>query len=101
MPDNDPHDGNVAKEAETKSLPKKVLGTVLWFVQDQWFLIGIIIVIIISSQVQVSQSQQATKQVVVSYLAGQYAHACADAANMSSNFDLLRHRMHPRHQDPP
>ena len=40
----------------------------LWFVKDQWFLFGIALVIIIASQVQVPLSQQAVKQVTVSYL---------------------------------
>lgn len=70
MSDNDHHDSSIEKDAKSKSLQRKVLDAVLWFAKDQWFLIGIIFVIIISSQVQVPPSQQATKQVVVSYLAG-------------------------------
>ncbi|KAK5940264.1 hypothetical protein PMZ80_007684 [Knufia obscura] len=69
MSDDDQHDGSVEKQPEPKSFPKKVLDAVLWFVKDQWFLIGMVIVVIISSQVQVPESQQATKQVVVAYLA--------------------------------
>ncbi|KAJ9655888.1 hypothetical protein H2198_005329 [Neophaeococcomyces mojaviensis] len=52
-----------------KGLPKKIGDAILWFAKDQWFLIGIVIVTIVSSQIQVPESQQATKQVVVSYLA--------------------------------
>lgn len=51
-----------------KSTLSKVLNFLLWFVKDQWFLVGIVFVTIISSQVQVPQSQQATKQIIVSYL---------------------------------
>lgn len=53
---------------ESKSILSKVLDFLLWFVKDQWFLVGIVLVTIISSQVQVPASQQATKQVIVSYL---------------------------------
>jgi len=63
-------DSSIEKDVESKTMQRKVLDGALWFVKDQWFLIGIICVIIISSQVQVPESQQATKQVVVSYLAG-------------------------------
>lgn len=96
----DHHDGSVAEEAKPKSLPKKALDAVLWFCQDQWFLLGIIFVIIISSQVQVPASQQATKQVVVSYLASEFTIGCTDGADKSSNIDLLHHRMHAGYQDP-
>lgn len=51
-----------------KSTLSKILDFLLWFVKDQWFLVGIVLVIIVSSQVQVPESQQATKQVIVSYL---------------------------------
>ncbi len=97
MSDVDHHDGSVAKHPKPKSLPQKLLDTTLWFVTDQWFLIGMVIVIIISSQVQVPKSQQATKQVVVSYLASKCAFGCAPGADKSSNLDLLHYRMHPRH----
>jgi len=100
MTDIDLQNGSAAKETKPKSLPKKVLGAVLWFCQDQWFLLGIIIVIIISSQVQVPESQQATKQVVVSYLASKLTLGRTDGADKSSNIDLLHHWMHARHQDP-
>jgi len=70
MSDNDHHDGSIEKDVKSKPLLRKGVDAVLWFAKDQWFLVGIIIVIIISSQVQVPPSQQATKQVVVSYLAG-------------------------------
>lgn len=53
---------------KSRSPLSKLLGFLLWFVKDQWFLIGIVLVTIISSQVQVPASQQATKQVIVSYL---------------------------------
>lgn len=70
MSGDDHHDSSIEKDVESKTLQRKILDGALWFVKDQWFLIGIICVIVISSQVQVPESQQATKQVVVSYLAG-------------------------------
>ena len=39
--------------------------------KDQWFLIGIALVTLIASQVQVPLDNQAVKQVVVSYLSGE------------------------------
>jgi hypothetical protein len=45
----------------------------IWFlIKDQWFLVGIAIVTIIASQVQVPLAQQNVKQVVVSYLSGEW-----------------------------
>jgi len=69
MTETDSHEEVVEKATISKSLPRKIGDGILWFAKDQWFLIGIVIVTIISSQVQVSSSQQAKKQVVVSYLA--------------------------------
>ncbi|RMZ75359.1 hypothetical protein DV738_g5521, partial [Chaetothyriales sp. CBS 135597] len=45
-----------------------LLSTVVWFIKDQWYLIGMGIVILIASQVQVSLSQQGVKQEIVSYV---------------------------------
>ncbi|KAF2000154.1 hypothetical protein P154DRAFT_435391 [Amniculicola lignicola CBS 123094] len=39
-----------------------------WFVQDQWFLIAMGFLILISSQVQVPKAQQEIKRVVITYL---------------------------------
>lgn len=52
-----------------KSWVQRTSEAIQWFLKDQWFLCAIVLVIIISSQVQVPESQQAIKQVVVSYLA--------------------------------
>ncbi|KAH8727014.1 SBF-like CPA transporter family-domain-containing protein [Phaeosphaeriaceae sp. PMI808] len=46
----------------------KVLGSLKWFLRDQWFLIGMAIVILIASQVQVPASRQRAKRTVVTYL---------------------------------
>lgn len=57
----------------TKSQPadktKSHAQSISWFLLDQWFLIALGVLIAVASQVQVPASQQAKKQVVVSYLA--------------------------------
>lgn len=90
------------KASKSKSTPLKVFDFVLWFVKDQWFLIGIIFVIIVSSQVQVPESQQATKQVVVSYLSGMRSRLIlfCDFTDNRSLPDILRHGLYTRYQDP-
>lgn len=67
---------STSNTSKSKPIWSRLLDFVVWFIKDQWFLIGIVFVIIISSQVQVPKSQQATKQVIVSYLSGMYGEAC-------------------------
>lgn len=55
------------KESPTTKL-KNILDSIRWFLLDQWFLIVFGFLILISSQVQVPQSQQHIKRVVISYL---------------------------------
>ncbi|ORY03497.1 sodium bile acid symporter family protein [Clohesyomyces aquaticus] len=57
------------KEKEGKSKSHKILRVLKWFVQDQWFLIAMGFIILVSSQVQVPESQQRVKRTVVTYLA--------------------------------
>ena len=45
------------------------LDLVLWFLMDQWFLIGMAMLIAISSQVQVPADRQQLRQTIVTYLA--------------------------------
>ena len=45
-----------------------ILAFLWWWLQDQWFLVALALVIVIASQVQVAPSQQALKTTVVSYL---------------------------------
>jgi sodium/bile acid cotransporter 7 len=45
-----------------------VLGFVRWWLEDQWFLVALAILIVIASQAQVPVSQQKLKTTVVSYL---------------------------------
>lgn len=68
MSNDEIDDQSSEKIIPKKSMIRTALDGALWFVKDQWFLLGIVLVIIISSQVQVPESQQATKQVAVSYL---------------------------------
>ena len=56
------------KERPAKTLSQRILDAVLWLLKDQWFLLAMALVIIIASQVQVPLSQQAAKQITVSYL---------------------------------
>jgi sodium/bile acid cotransporter 7 len=46
----------------------KALKVLKWFVQDQWFLLAMGAVILLSSQVQVPTSQQRIKRTVITYL---------------------------------
>ena len=47
---------------------KKTSLWLLWFLKDQWFLLAMGTIILISSQVQVPASQQKTKRTVITYL---------------------------------
>ena len=47
---------------------RRYLSTTKWFLIDQWFLLALACLIIISSQVQVPASQQSKKELVVTYL---------------------------------
>jgi sodium/bile acid cotransporter 7 len=59
------------KKSTMTKLPKraKALKVLKWFVKDQWFLLAMGAVVLISSQVQVPASQQRTKRTVITYLA--------------------------------
>lgn len=70
MPHQPESDRAVKAKSKYDLLLKNVIDGLLWFIKDQWFLCGIVFVIIVSSQVQVPESQQETKQIVVSYLSG-------------------------------
>lgn len=56
-------------EGQKKSRIKTYIDLVVWFLQDQWFLITLGILIAISSQVQVPPSHQHLKETIVTYLA--------------------------------
>ncbi|KAF2735545.1 hypothetical protein EJ04DRAFT_534169 [Polyplosphaeria fusca] len=47
----------------------KLQAFLTWFVKDQWFLIAMGFIILLSSQVQVPKPQQRVKRVVITYLA--------------------------------
>lgn len=78
MADGEVQDGNTEEKTQSHSIARICLGFILWFVKDQWFLLGICMVIIISSQVQVPESLQATKQVAVSYSSGMFVYRLRD-----------------------
>lgn len=85
-----------------KTVWSRALDFVVWVVKDQWFLIGIVFVIIISSQVQVPKSQQATKQVIVSYLSGKDVKPQIQSSivlTKDSVANLLRHWLYLGYQN--
>lgn len=51
-----------------KPLWRRFLSGIQWFILDQWFLIGICCLVLISSQVQVPASHQQKKEIVCTYL---------------------------------
>ncbi|CAG5179439.1 uncharacterized protein ALTATR162_LOCUS9264 [Alternaria atra] len=63
--------GEGNRSAINKKTPKraKAVEILKWFVKDQWFLLAMGAVVLISSQVQVPASQQRTKRTVITYLA--------------------------------
>jgi sodium/bile acid cotransporter 7 len=68
-----PIQANVAKETphdEDQGSTKwqSTIATLKWFIKDQWFLIAMGILILISSQVQVPDAQQRVKRTVITYL---------------------------------
>ena len=66
------HDVEVEEKAvQPRSTVRRTLDFAWFLLKDQWFLVGIAIVTIIASQVQVPMEQQNVKQVVVSYLSGE------------------------------
>ncbi|KAF2110327.1 putative sodium bile acid cotransporter [Lophiotrema nucula] len=62
MPGVSPHD----KIRRNKR--QKLVSTLRWTIQDQWFLIVMGLLIIIASQVQVPRSQQQIKRTIITYL---------------------------------
>jgi sodium/bile acid cotransporter 7 len=69
--ESDPRQEPVAKsnpEEERSTKLQKTVYALKWFVKDQWFLICMGCLILISSQVQVPTSQQRIKRLVITYL---------------------------------
>ncbi|KAF2254755.1 hypothetical protein BU26DRAFT_537409 [Trematosphaeria pertusa] len=58
---------SIAKNAQSTKV-QKLIAALKWFIKDQWFLLAMGAIILISSQVQVPNSQQQVKRVVVTYL---------------------------------
>ena len=59
-----------AHAAAAKKQPaglKKTLKAILWFLQDQWFLLALVPLVILASQVQVPASGQEAKETAVTY----------------------------------
>ncbi|KAH6620505.1 SBF-like CPA transporter family-domain-containing protein [Boeremia exigua] len=56
------------KTAPSMSTCKTITQWILWFLKDQWFLLAMCAIILVSSQVQVPASQQKIKRTVITYL---------------------------------
>lgn len=54
--------------SKPQSRSKRILGKLIWFLGDQWFLLALGLLIIFASQVQVPKSSQHIKETVVTYL---------------------------------
>jgi sodium/bile acid cotransporter 7 len=63
--DDHPNGTNVRSQP---SKFQRLISILKWFIIDQWFLIAMAIIILISSQVQVPEARQQTKRTVVTYL---------------------------------
>ncbi|EUC27516.1 hypothetical protein COCCADRAFT_31017 [Bipolaris zeicola 26-R-13] len=64
------HEADESQAAKKKlSTAAKTLQVLKWFVKDQWFLLAMGAVVLVSSQVQVPASQQRIKRTVITYLA--------------------------------
>ncbi|KAE8822921.1 hypothetical protein PTNB85_10309 [Pyrenophora teres f. teres] len=57
------------KDESTPSKRKKALSIIKWFLKDQWFLLAMSAVVLLSSQVQVPASHQRVKRTIITYLA--------------------------------
>jgi sodium/bile acid cotransporter 7 len=81
---------------QKKSKRTKTLEVLKWFVKDQWFLIAMGFVVLVSSQVQVPTAQQHTKRTVITYLAVSvifFINGCTLATRvMLANY--MRWRLH-------
>ncbi|KAG9189859.1 hypothetical protein G6011_06727 [Alternaria panax] len=62
-------EGNNSTVAKNTTNRAKAVEILTWFIKDQWFLLAMGAVVLISSQVQVPASQQRTKRTVITYLA--------------------------------
>ncbi|KAF2814720.1 uncharacterized protein BDZ99DRAFT_458710 [Mytilinidion resinicola] len=61
-------ENQIASKEREQTGPKKWLGSLLWLIKDQWFLVALACLIAISSQAQVPESQQHLKETIVTYL---------------------------------
>jgi sodium/bile acid cotransporter 7 len=87
-------DGEVVKQETSKRT--KALQVLRWFIKDQWFLIAMGFVVLVSSQIQVPASQQQIKRTVVTYAAVSvifFINGCTlDTRVMLANY--MRWRLH-------
>lgn len=91
--------GTTDSSTETRqktSKGAKTLAAAKWFVKDQWFLLAMAAVVLLSSQVQVPAAQQRRKRTVVTYLAVSvifFVNGCTlDTRVMLANY--MRWKLH-------
>jgi sodium/bile acid cotransporter 7 len=64
-----PLEDPVAPTQETpKPVIRRIVDSIIWFLRDQWFLVGLGILIIIASQHQIPENRQKQKATIVTYL---------------------------------
>ena len=59
---------STSKLRSSQNISAKYASKVRWFIIDQWFLVGLGILILIASQVQIPEEHQGKKETVVTYL---------------------------------
>ena len=65
----DTPDAELAAAADPrKPLSRRAFAGIRWYILDQWFMVGICCLVLLSSQVQVPASQQSKKELVCTYL---------------------------------
>lgn len=84
------------RKSRKKSKTAKTLEIAKWFVKDQWFLLAMSAVVLLSSQVQVPAAQQRIKRTVITYLAVSvifFVNGCTlDTRLMLANY--MRWKLH-------
>ncbi|KPI35766.1 uncharacterized protein AB675_1262 [Cyphellophora attinorum] len=96
MPDDDQRDSEKAP-APPRSGIRRALDFAWFLLKDQWFLVGIGVVTLIASQVQVPLAQQNVKQLVVSYLSVSlvfFVAGCTiDTSILLANYAKWKHHL--------
>jgi solute carrier family 10 (sodium/bile acid cotransporter), member 7 len=87
------------EDEKTKEISSihRFTNAIIWFIKDQWFLLGMGVVILIASQVQVPLAQQSIKQVTISYLSVSIiffiAGCTLDTSTLLANYAKWKHHL--------